>query len=469
MASETSFYELADRYGVQPMSVHHWLVLSKTDAGEYIFEIVHRQLSSNGTEGARLKAIEAKAEALFLYQQLRQAPRSSTGHSSESPCLRSSADLSHRTNLPETKCVIYSESESTNMKLSKPVSTLQQFLSHVRNQTSMITPKLYVYSSPNNPLSRLQIETPQHFRQLILHPEHPDPVYLYEGGAGGFSTSRPTDRNGLPLIVITQFPQQAFSVLSTPIPANLSSSNSFPHGSTSSPEYAHERMATLVADRDSYSCVVTNVSKIGGNQLATFNACHILAAAESRRTISSEYIQEMQRVRPNDYQTYKSWWVPSSQNHYLVQLPYPDSYDPRLALFLQASFKGLLDRGEVWFATDPETQRITIQFEEGKGDLDKYNNAEIRRPDDGKTLDQRTSAEIVKKVVLWPDLIVFDLHRAVLAPYYRWQRYQRETERTRNESNKKQKQGPQGPSPAQPEKSRVFVEQPLIPFTGQEG
>jgi hypothetical protein len=442
MASEISFQEFAHRYGVQLMPVHHWLVLSRTDAGEYISEMVHRHLSSNGTEGARLKATEAKAEALFLYQQWSPAHRPSTEHPSESESRYSSTYLSHRPNLREPKCVIYSEYESTNMRLSKPVSTLEEFLSHITSETSMITPKLYVYSSPNNPLSRLKIETDEHFRQLILRPEHPDPVYVYEGGVGGFGTSPPKDRNGLPLIVRTQFPQQAFSVLSTPISANVSpsSSNSSPRGSTASPKYAQERMATLVADRDSYSCVVTNVAKIGGNQLVTFNACHILAAAESRRTLSSEYLQEMQRVRPDDYQTYKSWWVPSSQGQYLVQLPYQDSYDPRLALFLQAPFNGLLDRGEVWFVTDPQTQRIKIQFEESKGDLEKYNNTEIRRPDDDKTLDERTSAEIVKKVVLWPDLIVFDLHRAVLAPYYRWQRCQREIERTRNESNKKQKQ-----------------------------
>ena len=40
-------------------------------------------------------------------------------------------------------------------------------------------------------------------------------------------------------------------------------------------------------------------------------------------------------------------------------------------------------------------------------------------PDEGKTLEERTSGEIVKKLALWPDRIVFDLHRVLLAPYYR--------------------------------------------------
>ena len=76
MTSEDPFQEFAHRYGVQFIPMHHWLALSKSEAGEYVFELVQNHLSSNGVENGRLKAIEAKAEALFLYQQLSTTYRS---------------------------------------------------------------------------------------------------------------------------------------------------------------------------------------------------------------------------------------------------------------------------------------------------------------------------------------------------------------------------------------------------------
>ena len=63
MTSEGLFQELAHRYGVQLMPMHHWLALDKVETGEYVFELVQKHLSSNGIENDRLKAVEAKAQS----------------------------------------------------------------------------------------------------------------------------------------------------------------------------------------------------------------------------------------------------------------------------------------------------------------------------------------------------------------------------------------------------------------------